>query len=172
MVAARRAASTDRLQERRRFVMKKVDGKRIVVETDQPAPIAAYRDLKILAAAVNRYLQSEVGGVQAIFKPVLPAGPLMVSTHIGRADGYFYGPFHFTECRSQHRLADGFDRSGGSCGRFCGAMRPRYGEGVQPSSGVRRGRATAAKNGAWPLTQDGFPSSKWAGSWLLFSALL
>ena len=62
-------------QERRRYVMRKVDGKRIVVETDQSAPIAAYRDLKILAAAVNRYLQSEVGGVQAVFKPVLPAGP-------------------------------------------------------------------------------------------------
>ena len=29
----------------------------------------------------------------------------MLSTRIGRANGYFHGPFHFTECRSQHRLA-------------------------------------------------------------------
>ena len=34
---------------------------------------------------------------------------LMPSTCIGRADGYSYGPFHFAECRSQHRLAGGFD---------------------------------------------------------------
>src|SRR5258705_10067705 len=32
---------------------------------------------------------------------------LMPSTRIGRADGY--GPFHFAECRSQPRLAGGFD---------------------------------------------------------------
>jgi hypothetical protein len=32
----------------------------------------------------------------------------MLSTRIGRADGYFYGPYR-TECRSQHRLAGGFD---------------------------------------------------------------
>lgn len=62
-------------QERRRYVMKKVDGKRIAVATDQLAPIAAYRDLKILAAAVNRYLKSEIGGVQTKFTPVLPAAP-------------------------------------------------------------------------------------------------
>lgn len=61
--------------ERTRYVMKKVNGKRISVATDQPAPIAAYRDLKILAAAVNRYLQKKIGGVQTRFTPVLPDGP-------------------------------------------------------------------------------------------------
>ena len=29
----------------------------------------------------------------------------MLSARIGRADGYFYGPYR-TECRSQHRLAE------------------------------------------------------------------
>src|SRR6266481_4562764 len=32
---------------------------------------------------------------------------LMLSMRIGRADGY--GPLHFSECRSQHHLAGGFD---------------------------------------------------------------
>jgi integrase len=35
-------------------------------------PSAAYRDLKILAAAVNRHIKNKVGGVQAKFRPVLP----------------------------------------------------------------------------------------------------
>jgi integrase len=61
--------------ERRRFVMKKVNGVRTSVVTDEPAPIAAYRDLKILAAAINRYLKKKVGGVQARFSPVLPDAP-------------------------------------------------------------------------------------------------
>jgi integrase len=61
--------------ERTRYVMKKVGGKRISVPTDEPAPIAAYRDLKILAAAINRYLKKKVGGVQSRFSPVLPEGP-------------------------------------------------------------------------------------------------
>jgi integrase len=59
--------------KRKAFVMKKVDGKRVVVMTDTPAPSAAYRDLKILAAAVNRHIKTKVGGVQAKFRPVLPA---------------------------------------------------------------------------------------------------
>lgn len=63
-------------RERRRYVMKKVNGKRISVATDQPAPIAAYRDLKILAAAVNRFLSKKIGGVQTKFAPVLPEGPV------------------------------------------------------------------------------------------------
>jgi integrase len=33
---------------------------------------AAYRDLKILAAAINRHIKNKVGGVQAKFRPVLP----------------------------------------------------------------------------------------------------
>jgi hypothetical protein len=61
--------------ERKRFVMKKVNGVRTSVVTDEPAPIAAYRDLKILAAAINRYLKRKVGGVQARFSPVLPDAP-------------------------------------------------------------------------------------------------
>jgi integrase len=61
--------------ERRRFVMKKVNGVRTSVVTDEPAPIAAYRDLKLLAAAINRYLKKKVGGVQARFSPVLPDAP-------------------------------------------------------------------------------------------------
>jgi hypothetical protein len=36
-------------------------------------PAAAYRDLKILAAAINRHIKNKVGGVQAKFRPVLPA---------------------------------------------------------------------------------------------------
>ena len=35
-------------------------------------PAAAYRDLKILAAAINRHIKNKVGGVQAKFRPVLP----------------------------------------------------------------------------------------------------
>ena len=61
--------------ERKRIVMKKIDGKRVNVVTDEPAPIAAYRDLKILAAAINRYLKKKVGGVQMRFSPVLPDAP-------------------------------------------------------------------------------------------------
>src|SRR4051794_1220964 len=41
--------------ERKRYVMQMMDGKRIIVKTDEPAPIAAYRDLKMLAAAINRF---------------------------------------------------------------------------------------------------------------------
>ena len=33
---------------------------------------AAYRDLKILAAAINRHIKNKVGGVQTKFRPVLP----------------------------------------------------------------------------------------------------
>ena len=62
-------------RERRRYVMKIVNGERTAVVTDQLAPIAGYRDLKILAAAVNRYFQKKVGGVQIKFKPTLPDGP-------------------------------------------------------------------------------------------------
>jgi hypothetical protein len=59
--------------ERHASVMKKVGDKRVVVATDNPAPSAAYRDLKILAAAINRHIKHKVGGVQAKFRPVLPA---------------------------------------------------------------------------------------------------
>jgi hypothetical protein len=43
--------------QRTAFLMKKVGGKRIVVATDNPVPSAAYRDLKILAAAINRHIK-------------------------------------------------------------------------------------------------------------------
>lgn len=59
--------------QRNASVMKKIGDKRIVVATDTPAPVAAYRDLKILAAAINRHIKHKVGGVQAKFRPVLPA---------------------------------------------------------------------------------------------------
>lgn len=36
---------------------------------------AAWRDLKILAAAINRFLKNKVGGVQTRFSPVLPDAP-------------------------------------------------------------------------------------------------
>jgi hypothetical protein len=36
---------------------------------------AAWRDLKILAAAINRFLKNKVGGVQTRFIPVLPDAP-------------------------------------------------------------------------------------------------
>jgi integrase len=62
-------------RERKRWVMVLVDRKRTVVQTDEPAPIAAYRDLKILAAAVNRFFKNKVGGVQTRFSPVLPDAP-------------------------------------------------------------------------------------------------
>jgi len=61
--------------ERMRYVIKKIDGERCVIKTDEPAPIAAYRDLKILAAAVNRFLKRKIGGVQMRFSPVLPDPP-------------------------------------------------------------------------------------------------
>jgi hypothetical protein len=43
---------------------------RYVVERIYPA--AAWRDLKLLSAAINRYLKRIVGGVQVRFSPVLP----------------------------------------------------------------------------------------------------
>ena len=61
--------------ERKRYVMKLIDGKRTVVKTDEPAPIAAYRDLKMLAAAINRFFKKKVGGVWTRFSPVLPDAP-------------------------------------------------------------------------------------------------
>lgn len=36
---------------------------------------AAWRDLKLLSAAINRYLKRTVGGVQSRFSPVLPEAP-------------------------------------------------------------------------------------------------
>ena len=62
-------------QHRMRIVMKSIDGRRTVVKTDDPAPIAAYRDLKMLASAINRYFKSKVGGVWTRFSPVLPDAP-------------------------------------------------------------------------------------------------
>ena len=64
----------DYAKQRMRHLMKLVAGVRTVIITDQPAPIAAYRDLKILAAAINRHIKHKVGGVQAKFSPVLPPG--------------------------------------------------------------------------------------------------
>jgi integrase len=62
-------------RERKRWAMVLVDRKRTVVKTDEPAPIAAYRDLKILAAAINRFFKKKIGGVQTRFSPVLPDAP-------------------------------------------------------------------------------------------------
>ena len=63
--------------ERMTFITKKLtDGQRVRIKTDKPAPIAAYRDLKILAAAINRFLKQKLGGIQSRFSPVLPAGPV------------------------------------------------------------------------------------------------
>ena len=61
--------------ERKRSVMILVDRKRTVVTTDDPAPAAAYRDLKFLAAAINRFFKKKIGGVQTRFSPVLPDAP-------------------------------------------------------------------------------------------------
>jgi integrase len=61
--------------ERMRYVMKLVNGERVAVKTDEHAPVAAYRDLKLLAAAVNRFFKKKVGGVQTRFSPVLPEAP-------------------------------------------------------------------------------------------------
>ena len=61
--------------ERKRHVMKLVNGVRTSVVTDEHAPIAAYRDLKLLAAAINRYFKRKIGGVVSRFSPVLPDAP-------------------------------------------------------------------------------------------------
>jgi integrase len=61
--------------ERMRYVMKVLDGVRSAVVTDRPAPIAAYRDLKIMAAAINRFFKRKIGGVVTQFSPVLPDAP-------------------------------------------------------------------------------------------------
>lgn len=61
--------------ERTRYVFAKVHGDRVSIKTDIPAPAAAWRDLKFLAAAVNRYLKTEIGGVESRFSPVLPDAP-------------------------------------------------------------------------------------------------
>jgi hypothetical protein len=36
---------------------------------------AAWRDLKLLSAGINRYLKRTIGGVQSRFSPVLPEAP-------------------------------------------------------------------------------------------------
>src|SRR5262249_41512381 len=43
--------------------------------TERRYQAAAWRDLKILAAAINRFLKHQVGGVQMKFSPVLPEAP-------------------------------------------------------------------------------------------------
>jgi integrase len=48
---------------------------RVNVVTGLPAPVAAYRDLKFLAAAINRFFKKKVGGVVTAFSPVLPDAP-------------------------------------------------------------------------------------------------
>jgi hypothetical protein len=48
---------------------------RLNANTGIPAPIAAYRDLKRLSAAINRYLKRKVGGGQSKFSAVLPDAP-------------------------------------------------------------------------------------------------
>jgi integrase len=48
---------------------------RMNIVTGAPAPVAAYRDLKMLSAAINRYLKRKVGGVQSKFSAVLPDAP-------------------------------------------------------------------------------------------------
>lgn len=57
--------------ERKRYVF--VKGER--VKTDVPAPGAAYRDLKLLQGAINRYFKKNIGGVQTKFSAVLPDAP-------------------------------------------------------------------------------------------------
>jgi integrase len=52
--------------------------------TGAPAPIAAYRDLKMLAAAINRYLKRKIGGVQSRFSPVLPDAPESRERYLSR----------------------------------------------------------------------------------------
>jgi hypothetical protein len=71
---------TGRLQEkyiaeRMRYVTKKVNGELTPVKTDELAPGAAYRDLKLLAGAINRYIQRDFGGAQLKFRPTLPDAP-------------------------------------------------------------------------------------------------
>jgi integrase len=61
--------------DRMRHVTKLVDGVRTSVVTDQHAPIAAYRDLKFLAAGINRFFKRKIGGVVTQFSPVLPDAP-------------------------------------------------------------------------------------------------
>jgi integrase len=62
-------------EERMKIVRRKVNGEFVNVVTDEPAPVAAYRDLKILAAAINRFFKKKIGGVQTRFSPVLPEAP-------------------------------------------------------------------------------------------------
>jgi integrase len=61
--------------ERTRHVIKSVNGVRTNVDTGEHAPVAAFRDLKFLAAAINRYFKRKVGGVVSQFSPVLPDAP-------------------------------------------------------------------------------------------------
>lgn len=61
--------------ERMVRVFKLVDGERKSVPTDRHAPGAAWRDLKLLSAAINRYLATEIGGIKSSFSAVLPEAP-------------------------------------------------------------------------------------------------
>jgi integrase len=62
-------------QERKRFISRNVSGELKRIETDQPAPGAAYRDLKLLQGAINRYFKRNVGGIVTQFSAVLPDAP-------------------------------------------------------------------------------------------------
>lgn len=72
--------------ERMKRAFKLVDGKRQSVPTDRHAPIAAWRDLKLLSAAVNRYLATEIGGITSSFSAVLPEGPEPRERYLTRSE--------------------------------------------------------------------------------------
>jgi integrase len=87
----RRIAKTDMPDARKRELINELSrignwfGNRVVGDlngelqeryaVERVYPAAAWRDLKLLSAAINRYLKRSVGGVQMRFSPVLPDAP-------------------------------------------------------------------------------------------------
>jgi hypothetical protein len=62
---------------------------------------AAYRDLKILAAAINRHITEEFGGVQTKFRPVLPEASQPRKGYFKRRDEA--ARFIWTAWRKRHK---------------------------------------------------------------------
>ena len=106
---------------------------------------AAWRDLKILAAAVNRYLKTKVGGIQMRFSPMLPDAPearerwltrdeaaklIRIAWRLKRETSFRGGQFsHYTSRHIARFILVGL-YTGSRAGDICGAaLLPTIGRG-------------------------------------------
>jgi integrase len=104
-------------------------------------PAAAWRDLKLLSAAINRYLKRIVGGVQIRFSPVLPNAPEARERWLTRQEaaklirvawrqhGYLKGAKFYTSRHIARFILCGL-YTGSRAGDVCGAaLLPTIGRG-------------------------------------------